>query len=392
MTPTLDDLQLRDQFVLVRVDFNVPLNVSAERTSVGDDTRIRAALPTIRYILGKGGHPILMSHLGRPKGKWSDDLSLAPIAAHLRNVLDRPVTLATPPYDPVAVHELFREYDVVLLENTRFDPREELNDASLAHELGELGTVFVNDAFGAAHRAHASTEGIAHAVRQKAAGLLMAREINVLEQLLGKAARPFIAIIGGAKVSDKIGIVESLLPRVDRILVGGAMAYTFLKAQGVGVGRSLVEDDRLDVARDLLQRADGKLGLPVDHVAATELAADADSVVADVVPAGRMGLDIGPQTIELYDAEIRPAATVVWNGPMGVFEMPRFATGTLSIAAAVAAATAAGAFTVVGGGDSVAAISEAGFDDDVSHVSTGGGAMLEYLEGITLPGIAALAS
>jgi phosphoglycerate kinase len=392
MTPTLDDLQLRDQFVLVRVDFNVPLNVSAERTSVGDDTRIRAALPTIRYILGKGGHPILMSHLGRPKGKWSDDLSLAPIAAHLRNVLDRPVTLAAPPYDPVAVHELFREYDVVLLENTRFDPREELNDASLARELGELGTVFVNDAFGAAHRAHASTEGIAHVVRQKAAGLLMAREINVLEQLLGKAARPFIAIIGGAKVSDKIGIVESLLPKVDRVLVGGAMAYTFLKAQGVGVGRSLVEDDRLEVARDLLQRADGKLGLPVDHVAATEFAADADSVVVDVVPAGRMGLDIGPQTIELYDAEIRTAATVVWNGPMGVFEMPRFANGTLSIAAAVAAATEAGAFTVVGGGDSVAAISEAGFDDDVSHVSTGGGAMLEYLEGITLPGIAALAS
>lgn len=392
MTPTLDDLQLRDQFVLVRVDFNVPLSKSDERTSVGDDTRIRAALPTIRYVLGKGGHPILLSHLGRPKGKPVDELSLAPVATHLRNVLDRPVTLASPPYDAEAIHDLFREFDVVLLENTRFDPREESNDPSLSRELGELGSVFVNDAFGAAHRAHASTEGLAHVVRQKAAGLLMAREIDVLEQLLGKPTRPFVAIIGGAKVSDKIGIVESLLPKVDRILVGGAMAYTFLKAQGLGVGRSLVEDDRLDVARALLEQSNGKLILPVDHVVASAFEADSDAAVAELIPDSMMGLDIGPRTVDLYESTIRSAATVVWNGPMGVFEMPRFATGTLSVAAAVATATEAGAFTVVGGGDSVAAISEAGFDDEVSHVSTGGGAMLEYLEGIELPGIAALGS
>lgn len=390
MTRTLDDLQLRDQYVLVRVDFNVPLNTSGERPSVADDTRIRAALPTIRYILGKGGRPILLSHLGRPGGKTVEALRLAPIASHLHKVLDRPVALAVPPYVPDAVHELFREADVVILENTRFDAREEKNDATLAQEFAELGSVYVNDAFGAAHRAHASTEGIAHLVPQKAAGLLMAREIDVLKQLLDSSQQPFVAIVGGAKVSDKIGVIESLLPRVDALLVGGAMAYTFLKAQGKEVGRSLVEVDRLETARDLLDRADGKIQLPVDHLAATAFDADAESGVVTDIPPDRLGVDIGPATAEQYAHRIRSAATVVWNGPMGVFEMPRFAKGTLAIAKAVAEATESGAFTVVGGGDSVAAISEAGFENDISHVSTGGGAMLEFLEGITLPGIAAL--
>jgi phosphoglycerate kinase len=392
MTHTLDDLHLQGQYVLVRVDFNVPLHKNGDRPSVGDDTRIRAAIPTIRYILGKGGHPILMSHLGRPKGLESRDLSLAPVAAHLHALLDLPVGLAEPPYDEESVHAMFRDNDVVLLENTRYDSRETANDETLAAELAELGSVYVNDAFGAAHRAHASTEGIAHLVKQKAAGLLMAREIDVLDQLLGSPGRPFVAIVGGAKVSDKIGIVESLLPRVDSLLVGGAMAYTFMKARGNGVGLSLVENDRLDVARDLLSRANGKIVLPVDHVVAPSLSTDAEGVVATGIDDDKMGLDIGPETRKAYAKIIEDAATVVWNGPMGVFEFAQFAEGTLAVAKAVAGATESGAFTVVGGGDSVAAISQAGLDDEVSHVSTGGGAMLEYLEGITLPGIAALGS
>ncbi len=390
MTHTLGDLHLQDQFVLVRVDFNVPLVTNGGKVSVGDDTRIRAAIPTIRYILSKGGHPILMSHLGRPKGGATPELSLAPVAAHLHTVLDRPVGLTTPPYSPDAVRELFDDYDVVLLENTRFDDREKANDPSLAAEFAALGSVYINDAFGTAHRAHASTEGVAHKVKHKAAGLLMGREISVLDKVLGNPARPFVAIVGGAKVSDKIGIVESLLPRVDKLLIGGAMAYTFLKALGHETGSSLVEDDRLDTARVILDQFDDKVVLPVDHVAATGFSADANFEVATDIPADRMGLDIGPETVALYSGMIESAATVVWNGPMGVFEMPPFAKGTVAIAHAVARATDSGAFSVIGGGDSVAAITSAGLEDEVSHVSTGGGAMLEYLEGIELPGIAAL--
>lgn len=392
MTYTLGDLHLQDQFVLVRVDFNVPLIANGDKVSVGDDTRIRAAIPTIRYILSKGGHPILMSHLGRPKPEGSPELSLAPVAAHLHAVLDRPVALTKPPYTAEAVRELFGENEVVLLENTRFDAREKANEPSLAAELASLGSVYINDAFGTAHRAHASTEGIAHRVKQKAAGLLMAREISVLDKLLGSPAPPFVAIVGGAKVSDKIGIVESLLPRVDKLLIGGAMAYTFLKAQGHETGSSLVEEDRLDTARAILDEFGDKVVLPVDHVAATAFSADADNAVVAEIPSDRMGLDIGPETVALYAGLIESANTVVWNGPMGVFEMPPFAKGTVAIAHAVARATDSGAFSVIGGGDSVAAITSAGLEDEVSHVSTGGGAMLEYLEGIELPGIAALRS
>ncbi len=392
MTRTLDDLHLQDEYVLVRVDFNVPLHRSEATASVGDDTRIRAATPTIRYILSKGGRPILMSHLGRPKGKPSPELSLAPVAAHLHSITDLRVAVADPPYDPSAVHKLFADNDVVLLQNTRFDARETTNDTALAAEFASLGSVFVSDAFGTAHRAHASTEGIAHLVKQKAAGLLMAREIDVLDRLLEAPAKPFVAIVGGAKVSDKIGIIKSLLPRVDHLLIGGAMAYTFLRAQGFGTGTSLVEEDKIGEASQLLEAGAAKIVLPTDHVVADRFAPDADASIVDQIPGDMMGLDIGPATRAHYADLVGNASTVVWNGPMGVFEMERFAAGTLAVAEAVARSTKEGAFSVVGGGDSVAAISQAGLDDDVSHVSTGGGAMLEYLEGITLPGIAALAS
>ena len=387
--PTLSQLDLKGKRVLVRVDFNVPLS----NGQVEDDTRIRAALPTIRHIIDRGGMPILVSHLGRPKGGPDPAFSMAPVGKHLATLVSAPVIVAPAVVGDV-VEELSRSLapgEILLLENVRFEPGETKNDPALADQLAALADVYVNDAFGTAHRAHASTEGVAHRVAQKAPGFLMQAELDTLGKVVHAPDHPFVAIVGGAKVSDKIGIIEKLLESVDELLIGGAMAYTFLKAQGIETGTSLTEDDRLDLARDLMSRAGKRLHLPTDHVCAEAFAADAPSrIVEGAIPSGWMGLDIGPATREAYRAVIGKAQTVIWNGPMGVFEMEAFARGTYAVAEAVVAATDAGAFTVVGGGDSVAAIVGAGLADRVSHVSTGGGAMLELLEGKELPGVKAL--
>ena len=385
---SLSDLDLAGRRVLVRVDFNVPMKDGA----ITDDTRIRGALPTVEAILAAGGRPVLMSHLGRPKGAPDATYSLRPVADHLGTLLDAPVVFCdeTVGEQAEACVAGASEGSVVLLENTRFLPGETENDAALADQMARLGDVFVSDAFGSVHRAHASTEGVAHRLPH-AAGLLLAREVEFLTKALDAPERPFVAVLGGAKVSDKIGVIEALAPKVDQLLVGGAMAYTFLKAQGHAVGASKTEDDRLDVARDLLARFGDTLVLPTDHVTADRFAADADvQTAAGDVPDGRMALDIGPETQARYAETVRGAKTVVWNGPMGVFEMAPFAAGTLAVAHAMADATRDGALTVVGGGDSVAAIEAAGLAADVTHVSTGGGAMLEFMEGQTLPGLAAL--
>ncbi|HEX8386914.1 MAG TPA: phosphoglycerate kinase [Rubricoccaceae bacterium] len=385
---SLSSLDLAGRRVLVRVDFNVPMKDGA----VTDDTRIRGALPTLTAILDAGGMPVLLSHLGRPDGAPDPKYSLRPVADHLSTLLDGPVVFCdeTVGEKAEACVAGAAAGSVVLLENTRFLPGETANDDALAKQMARLGDVFVSDAFGSVHRAHASTEGVAHHLPH-AAGLLLAREVEFLTKALDAPERPFVAVLGGAKVSDKIGVIEALAPKVDRLLVGGAMAYTFLKAQGHAVGASKTEDDRLDVARDLLARFGDKLVLPTDHVTADRFAADADVQTATGdVPDGRMGLDVGPQTQKAYAEVVRGAKTVVWNGPMGVFEMAPFAAGTLAVAHAMAEATEAGALTVVGGGDSVAAIEGAGLADAVTHVSTGGGAMLEFMEGQTLPGLAAL--
>ncbi len=384
----LSSLDLAGRRVLVRVDFNVPMDDSG---AITDDTRIRAALPTVEAILASGGKPVLMSHLGRPKGAPEAKYSLRPVAEHLGTLIDAPVVFCPETVGDAAEACIAGAADgsVVLLENTRFLPGETENDPALADQMARLGDVFVSDAFGSVHRAHASTEGVAHRLPH-AAGLLLAREVTFLTKALDAPERPFVAVIGGAKVSDKIGVIEALAPKVDRLLIGGAMAYTFLKAQGIGVGTSMVEDDRLDTARSLLARFPDVIGLPTDHVTADRFAADADVQTGADIPDGRMGLDIGPETQAHYAETIRNAKTVVWNGPMGVFEMEPFAAGTLAVAQAMADATTAGALTVVGGGDSVAAIEQAGLADAVTHVSTGGGAMLEFMEGQTLPGLAAL--
>ncbi|HYE59464.1 MAG TPA: phosphoglycerate kinase [Rhodothermales bacterium] len=386
---SLSDLDLKGKRVLVRVDFNVPM----EGTAITDDTRIRAAIPTIRAITEAGGRAILMSHLGRPKGGPDPKYSLRPVAAHLGTLLGQEVrfTETTTGEAARAAVDSLPESGVLVLENTRFLPGEEKNDEALSRDLATLADVYVNDAFGSAHRAHASTEGVARFVPEVALGMLMQKEVDYLERLLQNPERPFVAVLGGAKVSDKIAVIDNLLGRCDRLLVGGAMAYTLLKAQGHAVGASKVEEDKLDLARDLLARAGDKLMLPTDHVVADRFAEDAATqVVAGDVPEDSMGLDIGPETAARYHDEILRAKTVVWNGPMGVFEMQPFASGTLRVAEALAEATEHGALTVVGGGDSVAAVSENGLEDRLSHVSTGGGAMLEFLEGQTLPGVAAL--
>lgn len=387
--PTLSQLDLEGKRVLVRVDFNVPLS----NGHVEDDTRIRAALPTIRHIIDQGGMPILVSHLGRPKGGPDPAWSMAPVGKHLASLVNATVMVA-PAVVGQVVEELSRSLapgEILLLENVRFEEGETRNDPALADQLAALAVVYVNDAFGTAHRAHASTEGVAHRVAQKAPGFLMQAELDTLGKVAHHPDHPFVAIVGGAKVSDKIGIIEKLLESVDELLIGGAMAYTFLKAQGVETGTSLTEDDRLDLAQGLMRRAGKRLHLPTDHVCAEAFAADAPSkTVEGAIPVGWMGLDIGPETAKAYRAVIVKAQTVIWNGPMGVFEMDAFAKGTHGIAEAVVAATDAGAFTVVGGGDSVAAIVGAGLADRVSHVSTGGGAMLELLEGKELPGVKAL--
>ncbi len=387
---TLTDLDVRGRRVFVRADFNAPL--SAGR--VTDATRIEATLPTIRWLLDHGGLPVLASHLGRPKGTRQPEYSLAPVADHLRAALGRDVRLAPDCVgaETEAIVRAMAPGDLVLLENLRFHAEEEKNDPQFAAALARLADAYVNDAFGAAHRAHASTVGVVSHFRDRAAGLLLAREVQVLSQLLHAPEAPFVAVLGGAKVSDKIGVIENLLGRVQAFCIGGAMAYTFLAAQGKPIGRSRVEADKVDVARQALAKAatrSVRVLLPVDHVAADrpEAGATARVVDADEFPADLLGVDIGPQTAARYRAEIAAARTVLWNGPMGIFEIDAFAGGTMAIAEALAACSGT---TVVGGGDSVAALARAGRLDAVTHVSTGGGASLEFLEGRTLPGVAAL--
>ncbi|MEO8726184.1 MAG: phosphoglycerate kinase, partial [Acidobacteriaceae bacterium] len=371
---------------------------------ITDDTRIRETLPTIEYAVRHGAKLVLASHLGRPNGKFNARMSLKPAAERLRMLLDRELSLdCNVAFSPDCVGPIAEEMvenlesgQTLLLENLRFHPEEEQNDAPFAEQLAKLCDVYVNDAFGSAHRAHASTEGITHYVRQSAAGLLMQKELDYLGKALEDPERPFVAILGGAKVSDKIAVIENLLDKVDALLIGGGMAYTFLKAQGCEVGKSLVEQDKIDLAKQTMERAQQKrvrLLLPTDHVIATKFSADAVHKTIDAdqpIPADQMALDIGPKTIELFSTEIAEAKTIVWNGPMGVFEFPAFAIGTMKIALAVANATEDGAVSIVGGGDSVAAVRQSGVADKISHISTGGGASLEFLEGKTLPGVAAL--
>jgi phosphoglycerate kinase len=391
---TINDLDLKGKRVFIRVDFNVPLKDG----KVSDDTRIRETLPTLRLAMQKGGRLVLASHLGRPKGGPDPKYSLAPVATKLAEMLGTPVVFATDSVgdDAEAKSKSLTDGGVLLLENVRFHPEEEKNGEAFSKQLSQLcDGLFVCDAFGSAHRAHSSVVGITKFVKQSAAGLLMEKELAYIGKAITNPARPFVAIIGGAKVSDKIEVVENLMKIADVMLIGGGMAYTFEKAQGLQIGKSLVEDDKLDLAKRLIADAKAKnfkLLLPTDHVVAPEFKADAPATVCDVTatPADQMGLDIGPKTIAAYSAEIAKAKTIVWNGPMGVFEMPAFAKGTLEIAKAVAAATAAGATSIIGGGDSVAAVHQSGLAKQVSHISTGGGASLEFLGGTKLPGVEAL--
>ena len=384
---SIKDLDLKGQRVFVRVDFNVPLKNGV----IGDDTRIKASLPTIQYALGQGATVVLASHLGRPKGKVNPEMSLRPVADRLAQLLGQPVAFAT---DCVGEQASAAKGNIVLLENLRFHPEEEKNDPAFAKALASLATRYVNDAFGAAHRAHASVEGITHFFDRPAAGLLMEKELQYLGHALEKPERPFVAILGGAKVSDKIDVIQNMLGKVDRLIIGGAMAYTFFKSRGVAVGRSLVEDDKLDEAKAI--EADAKkrgvtLLLPTDHVVTAKLEAGATHevlAVGDAAIGDRMGVDIGPASIATYTAAIADAKTVVWNGPMGVFEIDAFAAGTNAVARAVAAVKGT---TIIGGGDSIAAVKKAGIADRITHISTGGGASLEFLGGQTLPGVAALA-
>jgi len=388
---SITDVELVGKRVLIRVDFNVPLDA---RQIVTDDTRIRAALPTIRYALDKGAKVLLVSHLGRPKGKVVPAMSLAPAAKRLSDLLGKPVATASDCIGEAveAAAAQLAPGQVLMLENCRFHAGDEKNDEAMSRALAKLCDVFVNDAFGAAHRAHASTVGVTKFVPVAAAGFLMAKELEYLGRAMTNPARPFVAILGGAKVSDKIGVLQNLVTKVDALLVGGGMAYTFLKAQGMEVGASLLEADKLDVARTILEAARVKgvtFLLPMDHVIAQQVAADAETRIADstAIPAGWMGLDIGPKARAAFATAIRGAKTVVWNGPMGVFELTPFREGTFSVARAIAES---GATSIVGGGDSVAAVTQAGLADRMSHISTGGGASLEFLEGIELPGVAAL--
>jgi len=390
---SIRDLEMKGKRVFIRVDFNVPL----EGGKVSEDTRIRATLPTLRLAIERGARLVLASHLGRPKGKPDPKYSMAPVAARLRELLGKPVEFAADCVgaDAEAKSKALRDGEVLLLENVRYRPQEEANDPEFSKQLAALcDGIFVCDAFGSAHRAHASVVGITKNVRGAAAGLLMEKELTYLGKAISNPDRPFITVLGGAKVSDKIEVVQNLMKLADAMLIGGAMAYTFLKSQGLPVGKSLVENDKLDLARGLLEEARSRkfrLVLPVDHV----LAESPDSTVTKTTdiantPDGWMGLDIGPKTIALFSGEISKARTIVWNGPLGMFEKPAFAAGTLAIARAVAAATAAGATSIIGGGDSVSAVEQAGVADKISHISTGGGASLEFLAGDKLPGVEAL--
>ena len=391
---TIQDLDLRGKRVFIRVDFNVPLKDGV----VTDDTRIRETLPTLKLAIEKGGRLVLASHLGRPKGGPDPKYSLKPAAKKLEELLGKPVAFASDCVgaEAEAKSRALKDGDVLVLENVRFHPEEEKNGEEFSKQLAALcDGVFVCDAFGSAHRAHASVVGITKFVKQSAAGLLMEKELAYIGKAITNPARPFVAILGGAKVSDKIEVVENLMKIADAMLIGGGMAYTFLKAQGLQIGKSLVEEDKIDLAKKLLGEAkqkNFKLLLPVDHVIAQEFKADSPAKIVDVsaTPADQMGLDIGPKTVALYNAEIAKAKTIVWNGPMGVFEMPAFARGTLEVAKAVAAATTAGAISIIGGGDSVAAVHRSSVAKQISHISTGGGASLEFLGGTKLPGVEAL--
>ena len=387
----LRDDQLRGKRALVRVDFNVPLD---EKGAVTDDTRIRAAMPTIELLLDKGARVILLSHLGRPKGKPEAKYSLDPVARRLQQLLPKKHVCFVESTDTDEAMKATRDKscDVVLLENTRFLAGEEKNDERLSRALAELGDLYVNDAFGSAHRAHASTEGLAHHLRPAVAGLLMEVELDYLGKALSNPQRPFVAVLGGAKISGKLDVIENLLPKVDKMVIGGAMACTFFKAMGLETGKSLVEADRVDMAKEILKRAGNKLILPTDAVVAPSLEQGGSSseVPRDKIPADQGMFDVGSKSAAAFGEIVSSGRTVVWNGPMGVFETPPFDKGTLAVANALAMATDRGATTVVGGGDSAAAIEQLGLAARVSHVSTGGGASLEFLEGKTLPGVAAL--
>jgi len=383
------DLNVRDKRVLVRVDFNVPVKDG----EVTDDTRISRALPTIRYLLSEGARPILISHLGRPKGEPDPKYAMDPVAKRLQELLGEPVLKLDAAVGPV-VEEALEGWDgegVVLLENSRFYPGETKNDPDLSEQLASLADLYVDDAFGAAHRAHATTVGVAERL-PAAAGLLLEEEVDYLDGVLEDPERPFVAILGGAKVSDKLGVIESLLKVADTLLIGGAMCFTFFRAQGYEIGRSLVEDDYLQEARRLMDEAGEKLVLPVDVVVADAMEEDVEieTVGVEEIPSEKMGLDIGPRTVELFADHISGAKTIFWNGPMGVFEIDAFAKGTEGVARAVAEASEGGATSVIGGGDSVAAVNKLGLDDRMGHISTGGGASLEYVEGKELPGVAVL--
>lgn len=390
------DLDLAGKRVLIRVDFNVPLSTSPDGTiTVADDTRIRASLPTIKYVLQAGASVILVSHLGRPDGKVVAKYSMAPLGRYLAGITGLPIIISPEVIGEQveAISKTLAPGEILLLENVRFESGETDNSDAVSKGLARLADVYVNDAFGTAHRAHASTTGAALLIKEKAAGFLMQKELDTLKKVTQDPDHPFVAIVGGAKVSDKIGIIESLLLHVDELLIGGAMAYTFLKAKGIETGKSLTEDDKVELARNLLAHSGNRIKLPIDHICATEFSETAPAHNSNIeIPIGYMGLDIGPKTIEAYCSSIRRAKTVIWNGPMGVFEMKPFSKGTLAMAEALVNATLDGAFTVVGGGDSVAAIAMAGMSENVSHVSTGGGAMLELLEGKVLPGVVALES
>ncbi len=388
---TIRDLDLKGKRAFIRVDFNVPLDDTGKK--ITSDTRIRAALPTIQRALEKGAAVILASHLGRPKGKPNPNMSLEPVSRRLGELLDKPVKQAPDCIGPEVekLAQALKPGEVLLLENLRFHAGEEGNDPEFAKKLAALCDVYINDAFGAAHRAHGSTAGMVDHVKETAAGLLMEKELDYLSKAVSKPEHPYVAIVGGAKISDKIQFLRNFLGLADKVLIGGAMTYTFMKAKGQEIGGSLVEADKLDLAKELLDQGGNKLMLPVDHVIATDLKADAETKVVDGVknpiPDGWKGLDIGPETIKAYASEISRAKMIVWNGPMGVFEVAPFAQGTLEVARAVAASSAV---SIVGGGDSEKAIKTAGVSADITHISTGGGASLEFLGGEKLPGVEAL--
>jgi phosphoglycerate kinase len=385
---SIRDLSLDGKRVFIRVDFNVPLQKNDKGDmEITSDKRIKASLPTIQYALEHGAGVILASHLGRPKGKTNADMSLRPAAARLQELLGRPVKMAPDCVGPEVQALLPAPGEVLLLENLRFHAEEEKNDAAFAKQLASLCDLYVNDAFGSAHRAHASTAGMIPFVAQAAAGLLMEKELKYLGMAVHHPERPCVAILGGAKVSDKIEVIENLGKVVDKLLIGGAMAYTFLRAQGLPTGKSLVEEDKVDLAKKLLADLGGKLLLPTDHIVVSEIAAGAAHETVDTIPDGKIAVDIGPKTIAAYEQAIVGAKTIIWNGPMGIFEKPPFDAGTVALAKAVANS---GATSVVGGGDSEKAIKAAGVTSKISHVSTGGGASLEFLAGLTLPGVAAL--